>query len=145
MERLGYAPALVGVLPVLRDGHVVLHAAVLAGQHRAGQETEFPVALRGLAGLDQRLDAAGVALEQTWIVDRAERVLLQLVGDAPFQELAVVGGVVRAVELPPQRLDLGHRQLRQLGDLRGNGCGRGETVRGRVHFDSVFSLLVESL
>ena len=133
----GVAPALVLILPVLRDGHVMLDAAVLAGQHRAGYKPQFPVALRGLAGLDQRLDAPRIALEQLG-VDRAERVLLQLVGDAPFQELAVVGGVVRAVELPPQRLDLGHRQLRQPGDLRGNGWGWGEAVCGCVHFDSVF-------
>ena len=72
---------------------MVLDPAVLTRQHRAGQEAKLPVALGGLAGLDQRLDAPRVALEQLG-VDLAERVLLQLVGDPPLQELAIVGGVV---------------------------------------------------
>jgi hypothetical protein len=63
---------------------VVLDTAVLTCKHRAGYKPQFPVALRRLAGFDERLDAAGVALEQPG-VDRAERVLLQLVGDAAFR------------------------------------------------------------
>ena len=123
---------------------MVLDPPVLAGQHRAGQEAQLAVALGGLAGLDQRLDAPRVALQQLGI-DRAELDLLQLVGDPPFQELAIVGRVVGTEQLLPQRLDLGHRQLRQSGDLRCNGWGWREAVRGCVHFDSVFSLLTESV
>jgi len=69
----------------------MLDPAVLAGQHRAGQKAQLAVTFGGLPRLDQRLDAPRVALEQLGI-NLTELDLLQLVGDPPFQELAIVWG-----------------------------------------------------